>query len=83
MPRQTAKSGGRSFFRTAEVASLLGITKQTILNWISDGRVLDAERNPANNYRQWTEHDVARIRDMIRERSLDKNRHRQPARRSL
>jgi DNA-binding transcriptional MerR regulator len=76
MPRLTPKEGGRSFLQTAEVASLIGITKQTILNWINDGRILDAERNPVNNYRQWTEHDVERIRHMIRERSLAKTRRR-------
>lgn len=76
MSRITHKETDPLFLQTAEVASLIGITKQTIFNWIKNGSILDAERNPANNYRQWTEHDVARIRDMIRERSLDKNRHR-------
>ena len=76
MSRPTTKEPRSSFLLTAEVASLMGITKQTIFNWIREGRILEPERNPANNYRLWTEQDVGRIRDMIRERSLDKNCHR-------
>lgn len=61
---------------TAEVASLIGITKQTILNWIRAGRIPEPERNPVNDYRIWTEHDVAQIREMLRERNLAQIRHR-------
>ncbi len=68
------------YLNTGEVAQLIGITKQTILNWLREGRILEPHRNQSNNYRMWTEHDVERVRNMIRERSLDKTRHRQPAR---
>jgi DNA-binding transcriptional MerR regulator len=66
---------------TGEVAELLGTCKQTILNWLRAGWIEEPPRNQANNYRMWTEYDVARIRDMLRERNLDKARHRQSTRR--
>jgi DNA-binding transcriptional MerR regulator len=66
---------------TGEVAQLIGSSKQTVLNWLRAGWIEEPSRNQKNNYRMWTEHDVTRIREMLRERNLDKARHRQSARR--
>ena len=57
------------YFKSAEVAELLGVTKQTLLNWLRRGLVTEPERNPATGYRLWTEKDVERVRRMLRERS--------------
>lgn len=76
MPTSSLKMRRKAYLNTAEVAELLGITKQTVLNWIRQGRVVEPERNPVNNYRMWSESDVQRLRDMIRERQLAKTRHR-------
>jgi DNA-binding transcriptional MerR regulator len=73
MPPPTLKDRPRVFLTTAEVAELLGISKQTVLNWIRQGRIIEPERNPVNNYRMWSESNVQQIRNMIRERQLDKN----------
>ena len=72
MARPTIRERRQEFLNTAEVADLIGITKQTILNWIRSGRIVEPERNPVNNYRLWREQDVARIRLMLRERELAK-----------
>lgn len=66
----------RPFLNTSEVATLIGTTKQTILNWLREGRILEPERNPINNYRLWTDQDITRIREMLRERNLAKTRRR-------
>jgi hypothetical protein len=66
----------RPFLNTSEVASLIGTTKQTILNWLREGRIVEPERNPINNYRLWTDQDIMRIREMLRERNLAKTRRR-------
>lgn len=76
MPVYTRKERLKTVLNTAEVASLIGITKQSLLNWIRQGRVIDPERNPANNYRMWSEGDVQRLREMIREKQLAKTGHR-------
>lgn len=76
MAVRTIRERHRHFLNTAEVAALIGITKQTILNWIRSGRIDEPQRNPVNNYRMWSENDVARIRHMLRERHLDQTRSR-------
>jgi DNA-binding transcriptional MerR regulator len=76
MAAASLKPRQKTYLNTAEVAELLGISKQTVLNWIRQGRILDPERNPVNNYRIWSESDVQQIRYMIRERQLGKTRHR-------
>lgn len=76
MPNQSLKTRRMAYLNTAEVAELFGITKQTVLNWIRQGKIVEPERNPVNNYRLWSESDVQRVRDMIRERQLAKTRHR-------
>ena len=57
------------YFKTAEVAELIGVTKQTILNWLRRGLVTEPERNPATGYRLWTEKDIERVRQFLRERA--------------
>ena len=65
----TAKQRQAGYFKSAEVAELLGVTKQTLLNWLRRGLVSEPERNPATGYRLWTEKDIERGRRMLRERS--------------
>jgi DNA-binding transcriptional MerR regulator len=76
MPYPSLKMRYKAYLNTAEVAELFGITKQTVLNWIRQGKIIEPERNPVNNYRLWSESDVQRVRDMIRERQLAQTRHR-------
>jgi DNA-binding transcriptional MerR regulator len=56
------------YFKSAEVAELIGVTKQTLLNWLRRGLITEPERNPATGYRLWTEKDIERIRRFLRER---------------
>jgi excisionase family DNA binding protein len=50
-----------------QVASILGITKRTLKNWLRSGRIPEPRRNPRNNYRIWTLTDVEVIRHILRE----------------
>ena len=65
-----AKSRQREpeYFTTAEVAEFIGVTKQTLLNWLRRGLITEPERNSANGYRRWTEKDVQAIRQFLRDR---------------
>ena len=67
MPR--TRSRGTDYFKSAEVAELIGVTKQTLLNWLRQGLITEPERNPATGYRLWTEKDIERIRRFLRERA--------------
>ena len=44
------------------VADSLGITKKTLLNWLKRGKIPEPARDATNDYRVWTEEDIARIR---------------------
>jgi excisionase family DNA binding protein len=48
-------------FSTAEAAKKLGISKQTLHRWFSQGRVADVRRD-RNNWRVFTPQDIERIR---------------------
>jgi DNA-binding transcriptional MerR regulator len=61
---------GTDYFSTGEVAEFIGITKQTLLNWLRRGLITEPERNPASGYRHWTEKDVEAIRRFVRDRRL-------------
>ena len=67
MPK--AKVRKVEYFKSAEVAELIGVTKQTLLNWLRQGLITEPERNPATGYRLWTEKDIERIRRFLRERA--------------
>lgn len=48
-----------------QVASILGITKRTLKNWLRSGRIAEPPRNPRNNYRFWKLADVEAIRRIL------------------
>jgi DNA-binding transcriptional MerR regulator len=50
-----------------QVASILGVTKRTLKNWLRAGRIPEPARNPNNNYRQWTLSDIDVARSILRE----------------
>lgn len=52
-----------------EVAELIGVSTQTLYNWLRQGKVPEPERNPLTQYRLWTLRDVEAIRAAVRERS--------------
>ena len=58
-------SAGRKSFvylKTTEAAKVLGISKQTLLRWFSEGRVSDVEKRDRNGWRLFTDQDISRIR---------------------
>jgi DNA-binding transcriptional MerR regulator len=54
--------------RSEEVATVLGVTKRTLKNWLRAGKILEPQRDPNNNYRVWTLQDVETIRKIMEER---------------
>ena len=48
-------------YTTAEVAERIGVSKNTLLRWIGEGRLPDVERD-WRNWRHWSEADLARAR---------------------
>jgi len=52
---------------TREVAKLLGISRQTLYNWLQAGRIPEPPRHPMTNHMRWQPVDVQRIQRIVRE----------------
>lgn len=55
------------WYRSGEVAKILGISSRTLYRMLIDGRVTEPMRDPRNGYRVWSEVDVSNIREALRE----------------
>ena len=51
---------GEETFWTKEVADVIGVHKNTILNWIREGKVPDVRRD-WKGYRIWTSKDIEKL----------------------
>jgi predicted site-specific integrase-resolvase len=47
---------------TQEVAKVLGVARQTLYNWLNEGKISEPMRHPVTNHMQWRPEDVQRIR---------------------
>lgn len=57
--------GTRTYMSTREVAHLLGISRQTLYNWLKEGKIPEPSRHPLTSYPQWKPEDVDRIRTIV------------------
>jgi excisionase family DNA binding protein len=62
MPRNRDRDRG---YRSGQVASILGISSRTLYRMLADGRIPEPMRNPANQYRLWTEVDLQTVREAL------------------
>ncbi len=53
-------------YGSQRVAEILGIYKRTLLNWEAAGKIPKAKRDPMNNYRYYTEEDIARLKKITK-----------------
>jgi excisionase family DNA binding protein len=51
---------------SAEVAEILGVSKDTIYRWLRQGKVPEPLRDPRNDYRVFTQRDVDRMSVLVR-----------------
>ena len=70
------------YLTTLEAAHALGVSKQTVLNWLYAGKVPEPPRNP-NGYRLWSAARVALVKKLIAQGRLHTRTvvHRQPSNR--
>lgn len=57
----------KDYLKTAEVARVLGVSTQTVYNWLKTGKCPEPERHPLTAYRLWTVRDV----DILRQSMLE------------
>jgi len=70
------------YLTTLEAAHALGVSKQTVLNWLYAGKVPEPPRNP-KGYRLWSAARVALVKKLIAQGRLHTRTvvHRQPSNR--
>lgn len=56
----------QKFFTAQEVAQRLGISKQTLFRYEKKGVFPKAKRNLINRWRQYSEEDVRKLKEIIR-----------------
>jgi DNA-binding transcriptional MerR regulator len=54
-----------SYMLSHEVAEVMGVTTQTLYNWLRKGKVPEPKRHPITRYRLWTPQDVQRIQQLL------------------
>lgn len=52
-------------YTAQEVADILGIHKRTLINYENKGVFPVAKRNPVNKWRQFSEKDVKRLKEIL------------------
>ncbi len=52
-----------SYYRTTEVCQMVGISRSTLLRWLSSGIVNDVPPRDRRGWRLFTEADIKRIED--------------------
>jgi DNA-binding transcriptional MerR regulator len=67
MPASSRDHTDSPFLTSEQVATILGVTKRTLKNWLRAGKIPEPERNPANNYRLWRPAHLDAIRSILRE----------------
>jgi excisionase family DNA binding protein len=54
---------GQTYYRTREVCEKVGVSRSTLLRWISGGLIRDASVRDRREWRLFTEADIKRIED--------------------
>ena len=53
---------GDTYYRTAEVCKIVGVSKNTLLRWIKDKKFTDVEYRDRRGWRLFTEVDLNRLK---------------------
>jgi predicted site-specific integrase-resolvase len=57
----TVNMRGQTYYRTAEVCSLAGISRSTLFRWLRRGILDDVSHRDRRGWRLFTDHDINRI----------------------
>jgi predicted site-specific integrase-resolvase len=59
----TVNMRGQTYYRTAEVCSLAGISRSTLFRWLRRGILDDVSHRDRRGWRLFTDRDIGRITD--------------------
>jgi predicted site-specific integrase-resolvase len=57
----TVNMRGQTYYRTAEVCSLAGISRSTLFRWLRRGILDDVSHRDRRGWRLFTDYDISRI----------------------
>ena len=52
---------------TRQVAKVLGVSRQTVYNWLTAGKIPEPPRHPLTHHMRWKAEDVNRIHRILQE----------------
>jgi len=53
---------GNTYYRTAEVCRIVGISRSTLFRWLRDGLFIDVKNVDRRGWRLFTEDEIARLK---------------------
>ena len=53
---------GQSYYRTAEVCRMIGISRNTLFRWLREGISIEPEHRDRRGWRLFTENEVSRLK---------------------
>ena len=53
---------GQTYYRTAEVCRMVGISRNTLFRWFKEGTIGEAEHRDRRGWRLFTEDEVVRLK---------------------
>jgi len=57
----TVNVGGQTYYRTAEVCSIAGVSRSTLFRWLRRGVLDDVSHRDRRGWRLFTDQDIWRI----------------------
>ena len=70
----------RGTYTMKEACERIGVSRHTLLRWFREGKVADVPRSRRNNYRQFRDEDVERIRTYAEATDLPAAEHKRQGR---
>jgi predicted site-specific integrase-resolvase len=58
----TVTVDGRTYYRTAEVCRIVGISRATLFRWLKEGTFREAEHRDRRGWRLFTEDEIDKLR---------------------
>jgi DNA-binding transcriptional MerR regulator len=70
MVTSTNRRSPAEYVNSKRAAAILGVQKDTLIKWISRGRISPPERNPSNGYYRWKLTDLEVIRKLLMDKEM-------------
>ncbi len=62
---------GETYYRTAEVCRMVGVTKNTVFRWTRQGMSGEAQRRDRRGWRLFTQAQIDKLKTEVNRTSLD------------